>query len=633
MELEDIPTLELDPIEKGEARGGKYYRRTPKAGGGWNYFYTKEQYERAHGDAAHSHGPDVSRSKSLVRARGLLASGTNVVTMGEDMVEAARGAKAAKDMKTMNGIANQIMHALAHGHPALLASHGTEKAARKAWCIVNIGSTDSELRSAIDATRAGAAKREKPWHETASPPPAHSFKPYEPEKPIERRGHIPAPFGGGYEKSMRLVVSTDQFFKAGSSASHKYVSRKSDGKGGYIYTYASEGEAVPMPTKLDDAHAHVANAMHKVGAKKGADLAVHVESSDDRRPASEAGQYHQIKVYGSGAGEHARHGRFISTPGRTYGSSKKYGPVAVSMGPFDRESRAANDAFVKHFGASSKKHGQPVEAAKPKKPKAQKDVPVQSEPEPTQKSMSVNERENAMELENTPALRAQIKMVIAQEQPLAKGLYAFEPPYNSKGNKIPDEYLAAYLDAFIEEAFENERREKEHDTNGVLAGISQNFAGGEANGGAGSDEADWWAQWVMHELVIYCGKNQNLLRACEKHSATKDYVAGRLRSMGLIKPTMNGSEINGDFMEGYQYSEEQTKAGIGKSLTYPRVSEDAMVKALDRTLSIAAPEDRMVKLEDDGLNPVEMLANHHNARFRLMEEVYDIDLGMGIVKR
>lgn len=232
-------------------------------------------------------------------------------------------------------------------------------------------------------------------------------------------------------------------------------------------------------------------------------------------------------------------------------------------------------------------------------------------------------------LESTPHLRAQIKMVIAQEDPMAKGLYAFEPSYGkAQVNKIPDDYLLPYLDAFIEEAFEHEKRERSHDENGAIMGISQPTANG---GGIGGDEADYWSQFVMNELVVYCGKNENLMRACTKANANKSYVAGRLRAMGLVKPAFNGGDINGDFMEGYMHSEEQTAAGIGKSLTadtgaFP--SSDEMRKALDRTLSIPAEAPENVKLEDDGVNPVEMLANVHRARFGLMQDVYGIDLGI-----
>lgn len=246
----------------------------------------------------------------------------------------------------------------------------------------------------------------------------------------------------------------------------------------------------------------------------------------------------------------------------------------------------------------------------------------------TQKSMAHHAQHEEMidMMESTPELREQIKMVIAQEDLMAKGLYAFEPGYKGM-SKIPDDYLAAYLDAFIEEAYEHEKRERCHDENAAIMGISQPDG---ANGGIGGDEADWWAQWVMNELVIYCGKNENILRACVKLNATKDFVASRLRAMGLVKPAFNGSEVNGDFLEGYMFSEQQTAAGIGKSLSadsgaFP--SEEEMRKSVERTMSVLAGSEN-VKLEDDGVNPVQMLANVHHARFALMQDVYGLDLGI-----
>lgn len=77
-----IPTL-LGPrqpklvvrLEKGEARGGKYYRRVPYTDGKgrrrYRYYYNREDYERAYGDEHHAHGPEVlaERAKKSARER------------------------------------------------------------------------------------------------------------------------------------------------------------------------------------------------------------------------------------------------------------------------------------------------------------------------------------------------------------------------------------------------------------------------------------------------------------------------------------------------------------------------------------------------------------------------------------
>ena len=51
------------------ATGGKYYRRvaTGNKKHPYKYYYSKAQYDRAHGDQAHAHGPDVSAARAEAR--------------------------------------------------------------------------------------------------------------------------------------------------------------------------------------------------------------------------------------------------------------------------------------------------------------------------------------------------------------------------------------------------------------------------------------------------------------------------------------------------------------------------------------------------------------------------------------
>jgi hypothetical protein len=55
----------LGELVKGEARGGRYFRRVatgnPKRP--WRYYYTREQYVAAHGEGAHLHGGDAKEEK------------------------------------------------------------------------------------------------------------------------------------------------------------------------------------------------------------------------------------------------------------------------------------------------------------------------------------------------------------------------------------------------------------------------------------------------------------------------------------------------------------------------------------------------------------------------------------------
>jgi len=691
MDLNDIPTLELDveePLDKGDARGGKYYRRIPKAGGGYRYFYTKAAYEKEHGPSAHLHGPEVQQHRfdAHVATPHWPEGGTSQLDGARFLSEATHAMK-IKDYKKTNELAARVTQLLAHGAPDGVVDD--EKSLRSAWRKLNPGSTKDDLNEAIDLAR-------------------------------------------GIHKGQRFVVSSDLFFKA---AGHKYISRKPDGKGGWVYSYADDGEQIKIASKRapfdiktrdgtesrEGVHAgdyalhrekgyggmryHVTHkpsgmsvdsSFHRGegeallhhfadhGGGIGADISNedqrkitaakvsfkhdfdHRDASKHRRaPKLEAGEavksmrgermtnlskgaghkYTSKKADGRGgytyiyahpeSGEQVRvntHDARVSNDGPTtfahHHVDQKIGTAGAQITGSEAEPRLRVGGAA---GTSDPHiHSMLIDAAKDhhKRALAQSAKRAAKQGMFTTKKSMQHEGETEM-MESTPHLRAQVKMVIEQMDPLAKGIYAFEGGMN-QAPKIPDEYLLAYLDAFIEEAFEHERREKGHDENAVVVGISQPEVG-SANGGIGGDSADYWAQWVLNELITYCGKNANLMRAVEKAHANKDFVASRLRAMGLVKPSMNGGEVNGDFMEGYQYSEQQTAAGIGKSVGYDRgafSTSDELHKALERTQSIRAEEEATVKLEDDGINPIEMLANVHRARFNLMEDVFGIDLGM-----
>lgn len=60
---------QLGELSKGEARGGKYFRRVatgnPKRP--WRYFYTREAYEKEHGDKAHRNGEEEKARREAPR--------------------------------------------------------------------------------------------------------------------------------------------------------------------------------------------------------------------------------------------------------------------------------------------------------------------------------------------------------------------------------------------------------------------------------------------------------------------------------------------------------------------------------------------------------------------------------------
>ena len=60
-----------DDLQKG-SRGGKYFRRVAKMGGGYRYFYTRDAYERAHGEEAHRNGAEERKAYEKAKLKKLM---------------------------------------------------------------------------------------------------------------------------------------------------------------------------------------------------------------------------------------------------------------------------------------------------------------------------------------------------------------------------------------------------------------------------------------------------------------------------------------------------------------------------------------------------------------------------------
>lgn len=124
---------------------------------------------------------------------------------------------------------------------------------------------------------------------------------------------------------------------------------------------------------------------------------------------------------------------------------------------------------------------------------------------------------------------------VMTEEKLSKGLYDFKNYDPKKQGTIPDEYLWDYLCAFVEEAYEAERREKEH----------QNVLVPPAS--TGEDVISLYAGAVMRELVQYIPSNDCLKRAAKKFDVTKETIKGILSSEGFVKPYTTTGEWTDDY--------------------------------------------------------------------------------------
>jgi len=225
------------------------------------------------------------------------------------------------------------------------------------------------------------------------------------------------------------------------------------------------------------------------------------------------------------------------------------------------------------------------------------------------KKLKKSEGAHAM-IESTPSIRKSFRGLDGA-QPLAKGLYKFgDYSQNAKMQAIPDEYLLAYLDAFIEEATEHEMREKAHALDAMTMGPTP---GGPEHS---------LAQWVMNELVQYMACNANLMRAVKMCNCTKDYIADRISAMGLLKPLASHRTDHGDYLQGFMYSEEQEAGYVGKSYGPNTVlDESAMLKAVAHTRAAArAVDGSPVQFAAD--DPMQALGDFHRAQRARVQAYY-----------
>lgn len=783
----------LEGLAKGDARGGKYFRRVatgnPKRP--WRYYYTRAQYEREHGPIEHVAGHEEAQArreqrggevkltkKQLLHALkhgtySVISAGRNpnhpdeaklpedhpsfdlrhqrlrrqlqfrgfkfteveghyggkeksFIVFHDDDAKAARGAKREKSLMVHHKSPSEFssirklgaqynQDSVIHSHRGQHEMHYTsgENAGKfhkgeghkviphaddfYTHAPTKRGATKFALNFEWDAKHPKSAAMLKAMRASKKAKKMRKHPVSEAQRrwafAAEERGELPE--GKALEWSRRIKAGTApmsksegtmdaieglaRLVKSGEQAGHKYIKRTPDGRGGWTYQYAHEGEAVSHPTKLNDAHDHVVHALHAIGAEKGEHLSVHVASQDERRPASEAGKYHTVTI------KDARGASTGTYTGHPYGVS----PSTMSQYTPAHESRKGIAAFEKQLGASSKKHGKAVQpkaakaGATPKKrsaasrsqvPATGADVrahdpdthaselsrrayetdrmhggsiairqgPSREHHEDAAKAheaaasaqeargrarMAESHRESAKQhralaskfgksqgahpmIESTPSIRKSFRGLDGA-QPLAKGLYKFgDYSQNAKMQAIPDEYLLAYLDAFIEEATEHEMREKAHALDAMTMGPTP---GGPEHS---------LAQWVMNELVSYMTCNANLMRAVKMCNCTKDYIADRISAMGLLKPLASHRTDHGDYLQGFMYSEEQEAGYVGKSYGPNTVlDESAMLKAVAHTRAAArAVDGSPVQFAAD--DPMQALGDFHRAQRARVQAYY-----------
>jgi hypothetical protein len=121
---------------------------------------------------------------------------------------------------------------------------------------------------------------------------------------------------------------------------------------------------------------------------------------------------------------------------------------------------------------------------------------------------------------------------------------------------IPEDYLVDYFGAFVEEAFEQERREQAHQWT-QMTPID-------------------WAKCVLHEFVMRLPRNANFRRIGEKYKIDAPLIAAMLLEAKLVKP--GGDTVGLDGGNGYGNEPVEMFAGDSayKSRSFTWVKPDPL---------------------------------------------------------
>lgn len=203
-----------------------------------------------------------------------------------------------------------------------------------------------------------------------------------------------------------------------------------------------------------------------------------------------------------------------------------------------------------------------------------------------------------VEGENLLAEKSEDAMREINPAALSKGLYDFYDSEHSPVKKIKDAYLADYVDAFVEEAYEHERRERLHSDPNLLP--------------ATGDPAGHIARAVYNELCAFTAKNSNLARAQERLKITPEYVQGRMRALNLLH------------VDSENHNASDASAVSGYHPTPLALSADAEIERNEmvRRLGELQKGEEYVRFDDDKQTPFQSLSKAHRNMTELFHEAY-----------
>lgn len=639
-----------DGLEKAAARGGKYYKRVPKPGGGYRYFYSKDAYEKHQkkkGDEPHVDGGRAAEEKKSQQQERYLQRLVQHEGERPDVKDAATSLRATWPELSLDDATSKVLDY----YEKLDESKPPKKSKKKA----DKHAKANEAAAGVLAGRWNEMKREG-WK--AAPAPK-GMKPSESDalgplpgakvqQLLERGVTLVAPENTkkSEEAEMDPIDALGSLVKAGGQAAgHKYIKRVPKPGGGYKYFYdRSELQDYKLKVKGKD-HEKTAKKLAE-GIKQSADICeinppvcqdnMGIERKDMPQLADDVIPKFLSDLKGKGINVEKGTtpvGQLKATQAeinadKVKGMAQAYRehqkgendwspdkkPIIISKDNYVLDGHHRWAATL-HEGPGNKMHTYKVDLPMKdllKRANNFEGVKQEGFEEGVKKAMTdpidalgslvkgeaPKPKQHQPRVQRTDGMSEGLRKAIEEGRVctedfrdpsiMSKGMHHFHVYKDQPQQMLPDSYLPDLVDAFIEEAYEHEAREYQH----KQMDASQDLVG-------------YFAKCIYNELLIYALNNKNLMRAVKKLSCSPAFIRSRLNAMGIVKVQTENKGSRDDLKDVAYTGEESTGLALSMDEAHKRAEEE-MKKSRSAPLSIAQPET--VQLEDDQGNPFDALA-------------------------
>ena len=654
----------LARLAKAGATGGKYFKRVPKSGGGYRYYYSKDEYDRAHGSPEHVDGERAkiqryaSKLEQTGAARNEQGDDARIVANAESGFDIEFTAKGGKRALLRTGSRRDLavsQAAIMLARPHLVPASGGPEGASEEKLVpstkhskgdtISIGGQKHEVLEVtkykknfgVGEIEHMTIKSPKGEEKSVTYDVQNDVYRYHSLSPSTRRSgikHIPKALPEDTEKSTAAIDKLSGLVKAGPyigprggkyvDPQHKIPWKEDEQKTGAVGTAwdSEEGRkkvvgvrtvggkdmaviqvagrvATQQLVPVSDLQSEIAWEKKKMESARRMRERVTAAASEEESAVS-LGSFDETLTPHKRAVARRALNREIMVGGKHYPAIKELIQERVSGGARvvgDGEKRRLempSGAFLwqKDLGKIALDYAEHI-MSETKKSLTALDLikslaEIHTETRPEDPSQSIQSPEVAMEEILTHLSDDEKALVksLAERTPdiLSKGMGAF---YKEPTQTIPTSYLADYLDAFLEEAFEHEMMERTHSS-------SLRTKPAEAR----------LAQCVYYEALAAAGCNKNLAAALKKFSVSTDYVETRLKDMGFslaMADTSQDAAERDAQVAGYH------EQPLQRSASAFDLAHAAAEQKRERELR----KSDMIQLEDDGLDPLSELGKAH----------------------